>query len=239
MVVAGRGVAEVYATGIKTEMGKIGKSLASIKIEETLLHKETGKIVQVVTGIALALFLMVFLIYTIGRGEIIQGLLSGLTLAMAILPEEFPVVLVIFLTVGAWRISKRKVLTRHSATIETLGAATVLCTDKTGTLTMNKMELATLYTQDSFCELAEGQINLPDKFQALVETGILASEKDPFDPIERELRKRGESSFKQIRDWSLIKEYPCPRNCWQLRMCGRRGRRAATPRQRRGRPRRS
>ncbi len=216
MVVSGRGIAKVYVTGLHTEMGKIGKSLETIKDEDTLLHKETAKIVRSVAIISIFLCGLVILVYVFIKGNIAQGFLAGLTLSMAMLPEEFPVVLLIFLTLGAWRISKRKVLTRRSAAIETLGAATVLCTDKTdktGTLTLNKMELTSLYTQGSFYEVGDlSSTSLQEKIHDLLEFGILASQKDPFDPIEKELNKIGDIYLKNTKhlhnDWSLVKEYP-------------------------------
>lgn len=213
MVVSGRGIAKVFLTGFQTEIGKIGKSLETIKDEDTLLHKEIAKIVRFVAIIGILLCGLVVLAYAFIKGNIVQGFLAGLTLSMAMLPEEFPVVLLIFLTLGAWRISKRKVLTRRSAAIETLGAATVLCTDKTGTLTLNKMELSSLYTQGSFYELSDfASTNLPEKFHNLLEFGILASQKNPFDPIEKELNETGDLYLKNTQhlhsDWSLTKEYP-------------------------------
>jgi len=214
LVVSGRGVARVSTIGGKTEIGKIGKSLESIKDEDTLLRKETAKIVRYVAVIGLALCALVVLFYILMKGDVVGGFLSGLTLSMAILPEEFPVVLLIFLTLGAWRISKRKVLTRRPAVIETLGAATVLCTDKTGTLTLNKMELGGLYALGEFYEIKAGGLEpdiLPEKFQTLLECGILASQEDPFDPIEKELSRVGSLHLKKTkylgRDWNLVKEY--------------------------------
>ena len=213
MVVSGRGVAKVYLTGLNTEIGKIGRSLETIKDEKTLLHKETAKIVRAVAIVGIFLCIFVVLVYTIIKGDIVQGFLAGLTLSMAMLPEEFPVVLLIFLTLGAWRISKRKVLTRRAAAIETLGAATVLCTDKTGTLTLNRMKLTSLYSSGAFYEVSSfASTDLPEKFHSLLEFGILASQKDPFDPIEKELNKIGDLYLKNsvhLHDnWSLIKEYP-------------------------------
>jgi Ca2+-transporting ATPase len=213
MVTGGRGIARVNFTGLKTEIGKIGKSLESIKDEDTLLHKEITKIVRILAVIGLVLCIFVILFYFLVRNDLFGGLLAGLTLSMAILPEEFPIVLLIFLTLGAWRISKRKVLTRRSAAIETLGAATVLCTDKTGTLTLNKMELSSLYADDSFYELSNfASTDLTEKFKLLLQYGVLSSQKDPFDPIERELRKMGDLYLKDIKeiedDLSLIKAYP-------------------------------
>jgi Ca2+-transporting ATPase len=227
LVVSGRGTARVHATGLHTEIGKIGKSVGSIKEEPTLLQKETGAIVRSLTAIGIGLCSLIVLIYALVKGNFIQGLLAGLTLSMAMLPEEFPVVLVIFLTLGAWRISKRKVLTRRPAAIETLGAATVLCTDKTGTLTLNKMKLTSLFTAGSFYEVSDfASTDLPDKFHPLLEYGILASEKDPFDPIETELKKIGNLYLTHTEhlhsNWKLVKEYPLSKkflafsHVWQM-----------------------
>ena len=212
MVVNGQGIAKVFATGLTTEIGKIGKSLETIKDEKTLLHKETAKLVQKVATVSIVLCALVVLVYFLVRGSLAQGFLAGLTLSMALLPEEFPVILLIFLTLGAWRISKQKVLTRRSETIETLGAATVLCTDKTGTLTLNKMELTSLYVPDSVCDLdCIATKALPEAYHSLLETGMLASQQDPFDPIEKELNLKGSIYLKHSRhlhhNWKLVKEY--------------------------------
>ncbi len=218
MVVSGQGIARIIATGSNTEIGKIGRSIEAIKEEDTLLHKETAKIVRLIVIFGALLCLLVLLIYIFIKDNIVQGLLASLTLGMAILPEEFPVVLIIFLTLGAWRISKNKVLTRHPAAIETLGATTILCTDKTGTLTLNKMRLISLYSQNSFCGIKNYSTayNLPEKFHSLLEYGILASQKDPFDPIEKELNKTGNLFLKNTKhlhqSWSLKKEYPLSKN---------------------------
>jgi Ca2+-transporting ATPase len=212
MVVNGRGLVKVNFTGLYTEIGKIGKSLENIKEEDTLLRKETKKIVRSVAVIGIVLCIFVVIFYTFIKGSLLNGVLAGITLSMAILPEEFPVVLLVFLTLGAWRISKRKVLTRRPAAIETLGAATVLCTDKTGTLTLNKMELSSLYTTNSFCEIKNLiSTKLSEEFEILLKFGILASQKDPFDPIEKELNKIGNLYFKKIKEtydnYDLIREY--------------------------------
>jgi Ca2+-transporting ATPase len=227
LVVSGRGIARVYATGLQTEIGKIGKSIGSIKEEPTLLQKETGTIVRSMMIIGISLCCLIVGIYAFVKGNVVQGLLAGLTLSMAMLPEEFPVVLVIFLTLGAWRISKRKVLTRRSAAIETLGAATVLCTDKTGTVTLNKMKLTSLFADGSFYEVSDfASTDLPETFHPLLEYGILASEKDPFDPIETELTKMGDlylkhtqhlhSSWTQVKEYPLSKEFLAFSHVWQM-----------------------
>ncbi len=135
LVAQGQGVARVIATGAKTEMGKIGKALKEIKDEETPLQKQTGRIVRNIFFIVVLLCLIVVLVYGLSRGDWLGGILSGITLAMSILPEEFPVVLTVFLALGAWRIAQQKALVRKISAVEIIGAATVLCEDKTGTRT--------------------------------------------------------------------------------------------------------
>jgi len=142
LVVKGQGRAEVSATGAATEFGKIGTSLATLEIEKTSLQRETARLVKIVAVSGLLLCTLLAAFYVAKRGDTLGGILAGLTLAMALLPEEFPVVLTVFLALGAWRISRHRVLTRRMPAIETLGAATVLCVDKTGTLTQNRMALA-------------------------------------------------------------------------------------------------
>src|SRR3989339_479510 len=141
MVTSGTGFAKVLQIGINTQMGKIGKSLQTIKQEDTLLKKETAKIVRSFAIMGISFCVLLVLVYGFVKSDFMGGILYGLTLSMSILPEEFPVVLIVFLAVGAWRISRYKVLTRNTQVIETLGACTVLCVDKTGTLTKNIMSL--------------------------------------------------------------------------------------------------
>lgn len=221
LVVQGRGIAKVTSIGTKTEMGKIGKALEMIPEESTLLQKETAKMVRqfFVGGIILCTLIVV--IYGITRGNWLKGFLSGLTLGMAILPEEFPVVLLIFLTLGAWRISKKQVLTRRATAIETLGAATVLCVDKTGTLTMNSMKLASISSNGAFFDFDKNNVSfLPERLHDVMEYGILASQKDPFDPIEKELKETGElylSGSEHIHhNWRLVREYTLSRQLLAL-----------------------
>ena len=213
LIVSGRGIARVLSIGQATEMGKIGKALESIREEATLLQKETVRIVRNFSVAGIILCLLVTVMYALTRGSWLNGILSGLTLSMAMLPEEFPVVLIIFLTLGAWRISKSRVLTRHTPAIETLGAATVLCTDKTGTLTLNSMRLTMLYVNGVYYEIdMTGVKLLPEAAHDIMEYGILASQKDPFDPVEKELKHVGEfylSSTEHIhKNWKLVREYP-------------------------------
>lgn len=213
LVVSGRGVAKVTAIGIHTEFGKIGRALQTIRIEDTLLKREIGRLVRNFTIVGIALCLVIVAIYGISKGNWLDGFLAGLTFSMAMLPEEFSVVLLIFLTLGAWRISKRNVLTRVTSAIETLGAATVLCVDKTGTLTLNRMMLDTLYSAGSSYQVGSGNgKKIPRRLHNLLEYGILASQKDPFDPIEKEIKNRGKELLANTehihRNWKLIREYP-------------------------------
>jgi Ca2+-transporting ATPase len=219
LVVSGRGLAEVVSIGLNTEMGKIGKSLERIKTEDTLLQKETAKIVSWMALIGIVLCVFVAVVYALEKNNLLEGFLAGLTLSMAMLPEEFPVVLLIFLTLGAWRLSKRKVLTRNSAAIETLGASTVLCADKTGTLTLNKIKLISLYCAGSFYEMGDSSsAGLPENFSEVLEYGVLASQKNPFDPIEKELNEMGKLHLSGLRleNMELKKSYPFSKKLFAL-----------------------
>ncbi|MFA4844753.1 MAG: cation-translocating P-type ATPase [Candidatus Margulisiibacteriota bacterium] len=211
MVVQGRGVGQVFSTSAGTEIGKIGRALESIQEESTLLQKETGQIIKSFALAGLVLCALVIVVYGLTRGSWINGFLAGLTLSMAMLPEEFSVVLLIFLTLGAWRLSKHQVLTRRMPAIETLGAATVLCVDKTGTLTQNTMTLGTLYVGNELFSAAAGQ-RLPDQFHNLMEYSLLASQRDPFDPIEKEIKACAENWLTGTehlnQTWQLVREYP-------------------------------
>src|SRR5664279_2081986 len=144
LIVRGTGLAIEKATGLETELGKIGKSLREMEQEPTLLQQDTRHLVRVLALGGLAVCGLLVIVYGLTRGDWLRGFLAALTLAMAILPEELPVVLTIFLALGAWRMSRNRVLTRRVAAIEMLGAATALCVDKTGTLTMNRMSDQTL-----------------------------------------------------------------------------------------------
>lgn len=213
MVVQGQGIAFIKATGTRTEIGGIGTALQTIIPEDTLLQKETGRIVKAAFLIALLLFGLMVLVYGFTRGSWLDGILSGITLAMAMLPEEFPVVLTIFLALGAWRLSQKKVLTRKIAAVETLGAATVLCTDKTGTLTQNLMSIRMLYAGEEFHYIREeNPTPLPEIFHELIEFGMLASKRDPFDPMERALLRLGTDKLARTEhlhyNWNLVHEYP-------------------------------
>jgi len=212
LVVQGFGIATVQATGRDTEMGRIGKALQSIETEETALQKETGILVKKLALTGLTLCIIAAAVYGFMRNDWLNGILAGITLAMAMVPEEFPVVLTIFLALGAWRISGKRVLTRRVPAVETLGSASVLCVDKTGTLTMNMMSVKSIYTDNEFHSPDRLRNHLPEKFHETIEFGILASRSDPFDPMEKALRELGHrvlSGTEHIHDnWKLVQEYP-------------------------------
>ena len=211
MIVQGNGIAKVTATALNTEIGKIGKALNEVKEEPTKLKREMGALVKKLAIIGIGLCLVVIAVYTITRGDLLKGFLAGITLAMAMLPEEFPVVLTIFLALGAWRISKKNVLTRKPAAVETLGSTTVLCTDKTGTLTKNKMTVARLFNGKDFMTVT-AESTFPEEFHEIIEFGILSSQVNPFDPMEQAITVVGEQFLKNTEhlhnDWEMIKEYP-------------------------------
>ncbi len=141
LMVQGAGMARVLATGFRTELGKIGKTLHNAASEPSLVQRDTRRVVRVMAAAGLSLCALLAVIYGITRGDWLRGFLAALTMAMSVLPEELPVVLTVFMALGAWRMSRVRVLTRNMPAIEMLGAATVLCVDKTGTLTRNQMEV--------------------------------------------------------------------------------------------------
>ncbi|WP_048067559.1 cation-translocating P-type ATPase [Methanospirillum hungatei] len=213
LIVQGQALAEVKSTGSGTEMGKIGMVLQEVGRDDSRLKVEISSMVKIIATCGLLLCLIIVIIYGIGRGDWISGLLAGITLAMAILPEEFPVVLTVFLALGAWRISEKHVLTRQVPAIETLGSASVLCVDKTGTLTLNKMTVQSFFADDEFCEHdGAGENSVPDSCHELSEYAILACKRDPFDPMEKALIQLSEGDFGRTehihKDWKLITEYP-------------------------------
>ncbi|KAF5078607.1 Calcium-transporting ATPase 1 [anaerobic digester metagenome] len=219
LVVQGQGVAQVTATGLETEIGKIGMRLETLETEDTALQKESRKFVINLALAGVLLCAAVVIIYGLTRNDWLNGFLAGITLAMAILPEEIPVVLTIFLALGAWRISQKQVLTRRSQAIQAIGSATVLCVDKTGTLTMNEMSVTSIFTDGKYYNLKSheygnetGTDNIPEDLHGIVEFSILASQRDPFDPMERSLKAFGKATLSNTEhihdDWTLIHEYP-------------------------------
>jgi Ca2+-transporting ATPase len=212
LVVRGTGLARVVATGARTEIGRIGKSLGAVESAPTPLQVQTRKLVKIFAVLGIGSSAALALVYGLLHGEWVRGILAGITLAMATLPEEFPLVLTVFLVLGAWRMSQNKVLTRRSAAIEALGAVTVLCSDKTGTLTINRMTVSVLMAEGERWAVAADTADLPEPVHALVEYSILASSPDPFDPMERAFTELGERFLKQTEhihsDWTLMHGYP-------------------------------
>jgi Ca2+-transporting ATPase len=212
LVVQGKGVARVLATGERTETGRIGRALTAVEEEPTRTQRDTAVVVKRLASVGLVLAVLVAAIYGATRGDWLNGLLVGITLAMAILPEELPVVLTVFLGLGAWRISKRRVLTRRVPAVEMLGATTVLCVDKTGTVTQNRMTLVSLCAGDAVYQVDERGPALPEHFHELLEFSVLASHRDPFDPMEKAIRTAGLELLAATEhlhaDWELVEEYP-------------------------------
>ena len=212
-VIRGQGVVRVTATGMRSQMGRIGASLNQIEAGLTPLQKQTAQLVKVLAWITF--FLCVVMVLTLGLrdGAWLPALLSGIVLAMAILPEEYPVVLAIFPALGAHRLAQEGVLTRHINAIETLGATTVLCTDKTGTLTENRMKVAALAVGAAAAPRVfhvDGE-SLPEDFHGLVEHAILASAPEPFDPMEIAFHALGQTWLNDTGhlhpDWDLVHTY--------------------------------
>jgi P-type Ca2+ transporter type 2C len=203
LVARGHARAEVVATGVGSALGRIGVSLAALAPDRTSLERETARIVKAVAVFALGLCALATLLYGLLRGDWLAGVLAGVTLAMSLVPEEFPVVLTVFLALGAWRISRRGVLTRRMSAIEMLGAATVLCVDKTGTLTENRMTVV-------------------DTPASVTDTAALASELEPFDAMDRAIVAAASPETEAVRRaWRLERDYPLTNDflamchCWR------------------------
>ena len=216
VVVQGQGVARVRATGLATEMGKIGKTLQQEKEESSPLEVETRRVVRNFASAGLVVCALVVVFYMVTRGNLLGGLLAGLTLAMALLPEEIPVVQTVFLALGAWRMSQKHALTRRLQAIQAIGSATVLCVDKTGTLTLNKMAVCKLLGGGRLCDVdGVSATTLPDLCHETVEYAILASQEIAVDPMERALHELGTRALNSTEhvhpDWQLVREYPLSR----------------------------
>jgi Ca2+-transporting ATPase len=184
LIVGGSAIAEVTATGPASEIGRIGASLAKLEIETPHLQRQMRKLVIAFAAVGALVSVAVVVLYGLSRGGWLEGVLAGIAVGMSMLPEEFPMVLAVFMAMGAWRISKVRVLTRRATAIETLGAASVLCTDKTGTLTENRMTIAELRLADGEVARFGGQA-LPEALRELAAAGVMASAPEPFDSMEK------------------------------------------------------
>lgn len=190
LVVRGEGLALVEATGPRSEIGKIGLSLRGLQAEPPRLQQQTARLVRLCFLGGAVVSLAAVALYGVLRGDWLQALLAGIAIGMSMLPEEFGVVLTVFMAMGAWRISQARVLTRRAAAIEVLGSATVLCTDKTGTLTQNRMSVAELRLPNGArMRPAAGEDRARPEFVELARCGALASSPEPFDPMEKALHQ--------------------------------------------------
>ncbi len=215
LVVQGKGTAKVLNTGTKTQFGKIGTSLQSIEQDTTRLQHEIKQLVRNLFIVGAVISVAVIAAFYFTRGNFIQSLLNGLSTAMALLPEEFPVVLTIFLALGAWRISKKNVLTRKPTAIETLGSATVLCSDKTGTITQNKMEIATLHSGNKSYYREEFQAN-ETQIDELLKALFFASTTNSIDPMEKAIVNEFKKSDSNNHGLTFLKEYPLSKNLFAM-----------------------
>lgn len=216
-VVRGQGVAQVTATGTHSQVGQIGVALTQTSEATSPLQQQTAALVRkLALGVAVLCLVMVL---TLGlrEGDWLAALLSAIALAMALLPEEYPVVQTLFPALGARRLTQDGVLTRRINAIETLGAVSVLCTDKTGTLTQNRMTVTALATGTADAPQRlhlplSGAAVLPPVFRALLEHAILASAPEPFDPMEHAFHRLGAEHLRDTghlhADWTLVHHYP-------------------------------
>jgi Ca2+-transporting ATPase len=207
LVVSGRAFIKVSHTGKNSEFGKIGKSLKEIEIVPDKLQREMRGIVNRLFVLGALFSVFVIISYYLTRGDFIQSLLNGIATAMAMLPEEFPVVLTVFLSIGAWRLSKINLLTRKPSAIENLGSITALCSDKTGTITENKMIVSSIYIQNELISFDEFQ-SKKAQITPLIEASFFASHAQTIDPMERAI----EACYKTIqlnlnKPLQLVKEY--------------------------------
>ena len=208
LVVKGRGIAKVFATGVNTNFGKIGSSLQAITPPDTPLQSELKLLIKNLFLIGVIISICVVIAFYFSRGNIIKAILNGLSTSMAILPEEFPVVLTVFLAIGAWRLSKKNVLTRNPSAIETLGATTTLCVDKTGTITQNKMEIAMVYDGVNAIDYVSFKAHT-SSITPVLKSAFLASHLNSVDPIDKAIHEASAVfGFDTSLVLKLVKEYP-------------------------------
>jgi Ca2+-transporting ATPase len=207
ITVSGIAVFEVEEIGIGTKIGKIGSSLLAIEKEDSPLQQQIRKFVKTMAVVGLVIFLLVCAVHYYNNRNLLESLLNGLTLAMSILPEEIPVAFTTFMALGSWKLMKEGIIVKQSSVVETLGSTTVICTDKTGTITENIMQLKYLYeyasdkTYETFGDTVTSE---------LISYAMWSSEPVPFDPMEKTLHEVYSSmSKKDLRGkFSLIYEYP-------------------------------
>lgn len=221
LAVGGHARARVTAIGAATEIGRIGASLRDIHPTRTPMQLEIRRAVWIFAAISLATSLLIIGLHLSVYGDWLQALLAGITLAIATIPEEFPVVLTVFLALGAWRMAQQRALVRRMPAIEALGAVTVLCTDKTGTLTENKMTVAELRSDGEHRPPAPV---LPDSLRALLESAAQASPDHSYDPMERAIRDAAnglaeptrQAGWERIRTYALSSELLATSHAWRV-----------------------
>lgn len=203
LLVHGHGLAVVTATGARTEIGRIGSALARISPERSPLQKQNARLVRVFALAGICMSVLLFILLGLRSGDWLESLLAGIALAMSMLPEEFPVVLIVFPALGAWRLARAKVLTRRLASIETLGATSVLCVDKTGTLTENRMRVRALFACGELHEIDGSPLAPP--WREVAGYAALASAQAPFDPMEKAIVDLVPPVG---NGWRMAQEYP-------------------------------
>ena len=208
-VAGGLAICKVTEIGSQTKLGKIGTSMESIQEENTPLQIQIRNFVKKMAITGVIVFLVVWGINFFHSRDFFDSLLKALTLAMSILPEEIPVAFTTFMALGAWRLMKIGVIVKQTKTVESLGSATVICVDKTGTITENKMKLIKIFELSAH-EISNPDGNLTDKEKDLIITAMWASEPIPFDPMETALH----NNYKEITDedkrpaYKIVHEYP-------------------------------
>ncbi|MDE3183341.1 MAG: cation-translocating P-type ATPase [Bacteroidota bacterium] len=209
LVSSGMAIARVTKVGNATELGRIGRSLKEIKEEETPLQLQIRNFVKKMAIIGLIVFLIVWVFNFFQSRSLVNSLLKALTLAMSVLPEEIPVAFTTFMALGAWRLMKMGIIVKQTKTVETLGSATVICVDKTGTITQNKMQLAGLYVFEKDHLYMDSQED-KEAVLDLITTAMWASEPLPFDPMEKALHEayKGIVSTDERPGYKMVHEYP-------------------------------
>jgi len=208
-VTTGLAIVTVTAIGNETKLGKIGKSIESITEEKTPLELQIANFVKKMAIAGGVVFVIVWIINYIHLGNFLTSLLQSLTLAMSILPEEIPVAFTTFMALGAWRLMKMGIVVKQMKTVETLGSSTVICTDKTGTITENNMSLAKLYVYATKKVVDLEDVSTTEE-KELIADGMWASEPIPFDPMEIALHKAFQqfTSTEEQAGFNMIHEYP-------------------------------
>ncbi len=209
MVASGLALYEANNIGTKTRIGQLGASLADIREEATPLQKQISRFVKIMAIFGVLVFLLVWIINFWQSKELLDSLLKGLTLAMSILPEEIPVAFTTFMALGSWRLMRQGIIVKKTRTVEALGSATVICTDKTGTITENKMSLKAIYAHRNNKLYENENWNEAEEVD-VIEAAMWASEPIPFDPMEKTLHRiyQETTATDNRRSYQMVHEYP-------------------------------